>query len=117
LWKLGERTEAERLLSESERICQEKVAAGDQRYGLREVMAMVHALRGNSDEALRWLEQAIEEGWRWYDVVASDPVWENLRGEPRFQQSMAAVEAEVESMRRRIRVLEQEWGWDERGHR
>jgi TolB-like protein/predicted Zn-dependent protease len=108
VWKLGNRQEAEKLLAESAQICEEQLAAGDQRYQIREALAMVHAIRGE-DEALRWLQEAIDAGWHTYDVAQKDPIWENLRDEARFQQMMAEVKVKVDEMRLRVRELEQEW--------
>ena len=109
LTKLGEQSEAENLFSRAERVCREKIGEGDQRYGLLEVMAMIHAIRGNREEALKWLERAIEAGWSWYDAALQDPVWADLHDEPRFQQLMTRVEAKVDRMRSRTAEMEREW--------
>jgi tetratricopeptide (TPR) repeat protein len=109
LMKLGERSEAENLFTQNEKLCKEKIAAGDRRYGLFEVIAMINAVRGNREEALKWLEEAIEAGWGWHDVALKDPIWESLHDEPRFQQMMAEVKAKVDQMRRRAAEMEEEW--------
>jgi serine/threonine protein kinase/Tfp pilus assembly protein PilF len=48
-------------------------------------LADIAALRGDRDEALDWLEQAIRKGMRSVQLVAQDPALQSLRDEPRMQ--------------------------------
>jgi Tfp pilus assembly protein PilF len=109
VWKLGDRAEAEKLFAESERICEARIKEGDQRYGFREVLAMIYAIRGNREEALRWFEEAIEAGWSWHNVALNDPVWENLNENPRFLEMIAKVRARVDKQRSLVAEMEKEW--------
>jgi TolB-like protein/Tfp pilus assembly protein PilF len=109
LWRLGDQSAAQKLFSESIGICEEQVESGNQRYVFRSILAKVQAVQGEKDEALRWLQEAIDAGWRWYDRAQRDPLWENLRDEPRFQQMMAEVKAKVDEMHLRVEEMEKEW--------
>ena len=54
--------------------------------------ASVYALLGEKDEALRWLEQAINlgnENREWFD---RDRNWDSLRDDPRFVQLMTQID-------------------------
>ncbi len=48
-------------------------------------LADIAALRGDRDEALDWLEQAIRNGMRSVQLVAQDPALQSLRDDPRLQ--------------------------------
>ena len=74
-------------------------------------LARVHAVLGNKEDAYRWLEDAIEAGWRRYYITLSgprDPMFDALRGEPRFERLMANVKAKLDSTRERVREMEPE---------
>jgi len=62
------------------------------------LMAPVYALAGAKEEALTWLERAVERGWINYPLFAhQDPLLENIRGEPRYKELMVGVKAKWES--------------------
>ena len=50
---------------------------------------MVHMGLGEPEEALWWLETAWKEGDQRARVVAVDPRFERLRGDPRFEDLVA----------------------------
>ena len=59
--------------------------------------APVYALAGAEEEALTWLERAIQRGWVNYPLFAhQDPLLENIRGTARFGELMAGVRAKWE---------------------
>jgi TolB-like protein/DNA-binding SARP family transcriptional activator len=60
----------------------------------------IHAIQGEVDEALVWLERGYAEGWRWFDVVELDPILDVMRGSVRFQRLVSEMAADVERMRR-----------------
>jgi TolB-like protein/Tfp pilus assembly protein PilF len=47
-------------------------------------IARLHALAGNREKALAWLEQAEKEGGHGLMMLKVDPAWISLRTEPRF---------------------------------
>jgi non-specific serine/threonine protein kinase len=60
-------------------------------------MAEGYAVLGQTAEALRWLEHAIDKGWINYPLLAEkDPWLANIRGEPRFRKLMERVKYEWE---------------------
>jgi serine/threonine-protein kinase len=58
-------------------------------------IASAYALAGAREEALTWLERAVERGWINYPLFAhQDPLLESIRGEDRFQKLMVTVKRE-----------------------
>ncbi|HME39371.1 MAG TPA: tetratricopeptide repeat protein [Steroidobacteraceae bacterium] len=50
------------------------------------LIASLHAQRGDLDQAFEWLDRALQQRDRAVvDAVASDPRWNNLRGDQRFK--------------------------------
>jgi len=50
------------------------------------------------DEAMRWLEHAVDRGFINYPLFAElDPFLENIRSEPRFKKLMKRVKHEWEN--------------------
>ena len=57
------------------------------------VVASSFALSGEKEEALDWLERAVERGWINYPLFSrDDPMLESIRGEERFRALMARAE-------------------------
>jgi TolB-like protein/DNA-binding winged helix-turn-helix (wHTH) protein len=49
------------------------------------LLAMVYAMGGNKDKAFEWLDKAYEQrDGQVITLITSDPVWKNLRDDPRF---------------------------------
>ena len=63
--------------------------------------ATIYAIRGDTKTALDWLERAFTAGWRDPRTTTLNPMWASLRGEPRFQQIVSRMEADVAAMRAR----------------
>lgn len=73
---LGHRPEADAALARLTEDFAEQRAA---------YIAAVHAYRGETDEAFRWLQRAIEERQRTL-ALRTEPLYDNLRDDPRWQQ-------------------------------
>jgi len=59
--------------------------------------ASTFALSGEKEEALDWLEHAVEGGWINYPLFAEqDPLLESIRGEERFRELMVNVKRDWE---------------------
>jgi hypothetical protein len=71
-------------------------------------LAEINSIQNNKVEACRWLERAINAGWRDYRSAEIDPLLENIRSEDRFNQMLADVKAKVEEMRRHVEEMEKE---------
>jgi tetratricopeptide (TPR) repeat protein len=110
LWRLGEKDRAEELFAERIRLSQAAIDNGNQNPALRKDMAVIHATRGEIEEAVQWLERAIESGFAWHDLTTKDGLLDNLRDNPRFQQVMTEMETRVAGMRTSAEVIEREWG-------
>jgi hypothetical protein len=60
----------------------------------------VHALRGEKDEAFRWLDKSIEAGWRGWPLGTRSPLLDSLRSDARFQQLESRLAELVRQARR-----------------
>jgi serine/threonine-protein kinase len=79
---------AEALAQLTEQVKDVAAADHDSSYWL----ASVYALEGEPDQAFEWLERAINlgnENKQWFE---SDPNWEGLRDDPRYQALMRKIE-------------------------
>jgi TolB-like protein len=60
-------------------------------------VAGIYALAGFEQEALDWLSNAVDRGFINYPFIAEhDPLLESVRGEPRFQETLAKAKHEWE---------------------
>jgi TolB-like protein/Flp pilus assembly protein TadD len=57
-------------------------------------IACIYAVLGENEKAMAWLDKSIDNGFPCWPFFQIDPYLENLRLEPRFQQSIAALERE-----------------------
>lgn len=60
-------------------------------------IAMQYANLGDNEEALTWLEKALEERHSWLGELWVEPTWDNLRSNPRFQNLLQKVGFEKQS--------------------
>lgn len=68
-------------------------------YSFAHHLAGVFALLNEKEEALKWLEIAVNRGFINYPLLAEkDPFLEHLRGEPRFKKLMEHVKHEWENV-------------------
>ena len=74
-WAMGRRTESDSALGALERGFADRNA-----YGI----AQVHAYRGETDVAFVWLDRAYEQLRATLIDIKSDPLFRNLRADPRF---------------------------------
>jgi TolB-like protein len=62
-----------------------------ERYVSPIFIAMDYAHLGDKERAFAWLEKAYEERSSWLTEIAVDPVWDELRPDPRFHDLMRRV--------------------------
>ncbi|HEV2912077.1 MAG TPA: protein kinase [Pyrinomonadaceae bacterium] len=55
-------------------------------------LASAYAMEGMADEAFQWLERAISLGNENKPWFESNPIWERLRADPRFQKLMQRID-------------------------
>jgi TolB-like protein/Tfp pilus assembly protein PilF len=77
--------------------CAQAEKSGKYRSGRTlEHCAEAHLLLGHDDQALAWLEKAVNAGWREYYLRLHDPYWARLKDNPRYRKLMATVKADVD---------------------
>src|SRR5690606_36089762 len=104
LQKRGETSRASSLTAEAERYARERIAGGDDSPVQRVELAATAALRGETDPALEWLEQAFEAGYRDYGALECDPIFRPLGGDPRFIDLLDRIRGDVQMQRERART-------------
>jgi hypothetical protein len=62
-------------------------------------IACVYALEGNSEEAVKWLQQASSMGYPCYSLFERDPFLNPIRATPKFVQFMTQSKGTWESYR------------------
>jgi non-specific serine/threonine protein kinase len=102
LWKTGRLDEARVVLEGARSEVRHAVDRGSESSRPRYLLAQVAAILDEKDEAYRRLEDAVDHGWTNYRWSERDPLLENLRGESRFQEILAGVEARVIEQRKRV---------------
>jgi TolB-like protein/Tfp pilus assembly protein PilF len=94
---------AQNLLAETRRWLEENRDQNEDRIGVLYGFAMAGAISGDEEEALAWLQEAVEEGGgRGYRETAMDPRFDNISDDPRFRALIEQMVADVDSMRARV---------------
>jgi len=75
----GHSAEAKSILDRFQELAERQYVTS---YGV----ALVHAGLGDKSEAFRWLDKAYDERSHWLVWLSLDPRWNDLRGDPRFDQ-------------------------------
>ena len=66
-------------------------------------MASIHAAKGEREEAISWAERPYEATNYWFPkFIEMDPVFDELRDDPRFQALLSKMKIDVSAARRRI---------------
>ena len=101
LHKEGQKARASELMDQVLAASEEAIKGGADWLYPRIQIATVHAIRGDVPTALDWLERAYQAGWKDPRIARMLPMWASLRREPRFEQLVARMEADVAAMRAR----------------
>ncbi|MBI4545880.1 MAG: tetratricopeptide repeat protein [Gemmatimonadetes bacterium] len=107
LMRSGRAAEARRLIDKRMTDVQREREQGAESLVVPLELAALHALRGEKEHALRELERAARTGLVAQRMLARDPAFESLRGEPEFQGILAAMKTRAAAERRRIQALSQ----------
>ncbi len=102
LWKTGQEEEAQKLFDQVLERSQNQIEQGNEYWVLRFDIACIYAIRGNKTEAYKWLQKAVDAGWRFFQLSLRNPLLENLHEDTRFKQMMEDLKAKVYDMRKRI---------------
>ena len=99
--------QAERHLGFVSDACLAKVEEGAERWFNPWALAVTAAAHGKDEEALDWLQKAVDQGrlYRGWDL--NEPAFENLREQPEFLELMERMRAKVEEMHRRVSAAAQ----------
>ncbi len=73
-----------------------------------EILTLNQAMRGETEAAVKTLEQAIETGWRNFAFVENDPRWQEFLAGPAVKSSMAFVRADLERQRKLVAEIDAE---------
>ena len=76
---------------EARTLLQEVLAATGRRYVSPVDVAEVYVALGEKENALNWLERGFAERTHWMAVIKVEPKLDPLRGEPRFQALLRAM--------------------------
>jgi hypothetical protein len=101
LHKEGQKARASQLMDQVLAASEEAIKGGADWLHPRIQIATIQAIRGDVPAALDWLERAYQAGWKDPRIARMLPMWESLRREPRFEQLVARMEADVAAMRGR----------------
>jgi TolB-like protein/Tfp pilus assembly protein PilF len=104
-WVLQQSGEAERareLTREAAQQLQPRVGGGQKRLDDYADLVRIRVLERDRAGALQAFEEAVRQGWRFYNDGTNDPILESLRGDPRYDRLMAEVRADVARMRARV---------------
>jgi len=107
-WKEGNQHEARKLLNLALNPRLKEIEQGNEDIYTLYGTAAIYAIQNHKAEAYKWLQKAIEAGWRDYRINLRDPWFENLRNDDQFKQMMAQVKAKVDEMRKRVEEMDKE---------
>jgi TolB-like protein/Flp pilus assembly protein TadD len=102
LWKLNNRKEASIIFKNAAQEAEEIIKQGNEEFNSPYILAQVNAVLGNKELAYKWFQQAINYGWRQYEMTLNDPLFENIRNEDRFKNMISSIRQTVYSMRNKI---------------
>jgi serine/threonine protein kinase/tetratricopeptide (TPR) repeat protein len=103
LLKEGKREEAYKIIDDALKRTKDRIALVDKTYAETETIARLYAVRGNREEAYRWLTDSVNQA-NSAAGVTWDPSFQSLRSEKRFQDLLATGKAKAAEMRRRAEL-------------
>lgn len=107
-WLEGDRKEAKQLFDQTLAEQLERVNrlenGGD--WSDNWIVAAIHAVQGNRDEAFVWLERTRKAGRTHSGWDSIEPAFSQLRSDPRFDRYLAALKEKGDAIRTAIREAE-----------
>lgn len=107
-WLEGDREKAKRLFDQTLADQLERVNrlenGGD--WSDNWIVAAIHAVQGNRDEAFVWLERTRKAGRTHSGWDSIEPAFSQLRSDPRFDRYLAALKEKGDAIRTAIREAE-----------
>ena len=74
----------------------------NERYIPPTAFALIHGGLGNMDEAFRWMDRAVEQRDAFLTILVVSPTFDELRGDPRFNELVRRIGIESESKRMQL---------------
>lgn len=105
LVQMGRREDAEKLLMQVKSYLKQR--SGPSSSGSRIELVKIHAISGNSAQAIDTLREAVDDGWRsvWWFELQHDSSLAVLHDEPAFEEILAKIRADMERQRRMLEQL------------
>ena len=97
----GNKVEAEVYLAHAMENNLYEINGGSKSVDLPFYVASIHAIRGNRDQALSWLQKAIDLSWVDVAKVEKGPYFEKLKSDPELLKMMARLREKIEVMRQK----------------
>ena len=98
LWELGERERANELLDAAIARYSAWIGPEVEWSGGYVASAAIHALRGQDDEAIEYLEGAYDRGYLRNRLLRADPMFAGLREDPRFNNVLRRIDSDLGRM-------------------
>jgi tetratricopeptide (TPR) repeat protein len=108
MWKGGNHDGARKVFTKIVTNDQKEMGEGNERFSLPLDIACINAIEGKKDEAYKWLQKAVDAGWRYYNWAQVDPMLENLWGDEKFKTIMTFLKNDIDRMRERMMVAEKQ---------
>jgi hypothetical protein len=101
LQRAGKAAEAKVLWAQSAAADQRNTKVGHEGYAASMELSAIHAIQGETGQALDWLEKGYRAGFKDYVILELDPFFASLRQEARYQAVVALMKQDVAEMRAR----------------
>lgn len=102
MWKEGNRDEAHKVFTQIVVHTKKDLGEGNENFSLPLDIAYINAIEGKKEEAYKWLQKAVNRGWRLYNWAQMDPLLENLRNDEKFKSIITYMQSDVDRMRERL---------------
>jgi TolB-like protein len=102
----GETAAAQGGLAEALAANRRQVESGDDRPEFFHERATLHALAGEAEAAVDWIERTFDAGFRVGWTMDVDPLLDPIRDHPRYLATRERMRADVARMRRRARAAD-----------
>nr|WP_256489705.1 tetratricopeptide repeat protein [Pleionea sp. CnH1-48] len=99
---VGDYVKANTQLDHAVKLLDKRKADGFNHHYLTYFYSSLAAMKGDTDEALRLFNQAVQEGWTDVWMAKVDPTFDNIRGDSVFTNILAGLEAQISIMRRQV---------------
>lgn len=99
LLEQGNKVDAEVYLQHAMFTLTSEWERGAQSVDLPYYIAAVHAIRGNRDKSLEWLQKAVDRKWNDYAMIEFGPYFKRYRTEKAFIDIMESLKSKTNKMR------------------